>query len=418
MSRPLRSALAATLLASLLGVPAAAQEAPGEAQWRAELQAITAEIAVTADRQRELEAEIAALDRDRAGLNRELVETNQRVQALETQIGEAEARMAGLLADEDVLRRSLAARRDVLAEVLAVLQRMGRTPPPAIVVQPGDALAAVRSAILLGAVVPELRGEADALIADIESLVALREEQAAERDRLIATATDLADESERLELLVAERQRSLNQTQETLAAEQGRAGTLANQAQTLGELIAAVAAANRPPAAAGAELAFVPIEPGVPNFLDPADRIAPSVAFRTLRGRLPRTASGDLVTAYGASDGFGGIAQGLTIATRPGARVSAPSDGWIEFAGPYRSYGNLLIIDAGDGYRIVLSGMQRIDVQNGQFVLAGEPVAAMEAVQVAGAAGADMGAARPLLYVEFRKDGESIDPGPWWADPY
>jgi septal ring factor EnvC (AmiA/AmiB activator) len=418
MRRPLRSALAAMLLASALGVPAVAQEAPGEAQWRAELQAITAEIAVTADRQRELEAEIAALDQDRAGLNRELIETNQRVQALETGIDEAEQRMAVLLADEDVLRRSLAARRDVLAEVLAVLQRMGRAPPPAIVVQPGDALAAVRSAILLGAVVPELRGEAEALVADIERLVALREEHAAERDRLVATATDLADERERLELLVAERQRSMNQTQETLAAEQGRAGTLAAQAQTLGELIVAVAAANRPPAAAGPEFAFVPIEPGPPNFLNPADRISPSVAFRTLRGRLPRTASGDLVTGYGAADGFGGLAQGMTIATRPGARISAPADGWIEFAGPYRSYGNLLIIDAGDGYRIVLSGMQRIDVQNGQFVLAGEPVAAMDAVQVAGAAGADLGAARPLLYVEFRKDGESIDPGPWWAHPY
>ncbi|MCC6736779.1 MAG: peptidoglycan DD-metalloendopeptidase family protein [Bauldia sp.] len=419
MRRLLRSALAATLLASALGIPARAQapaETPGEAQWRAELQAITAEIAVTAERQRELAAEIAALDQDRAGIADALVETNRRVQDLETRIDEAEQRMAVLLADEDRLRQSLAARRDVLAEVLAVLQRMGRAPPPAIVVQPGDALAAVRSAILLGAVVPELRGEAEALVADIERLVALRAEQAAERDRLVAAATDLADEGERLGLLVAERQRSLNQTGETLAAEQARAGTLAAQAQTLGELIAAVAAANRP--AAGTELAFAPIEPGPPVILDPADRIEPSVAFQTLRGRLPRTASGELVTAFGAEDGFGGIAQGMTIATRAGARVAAPADGWIEFAGPYRSYGNLLIINAGDGYLILLSGMERIDVQYGQFVLAGEPVAAMNAVQVAGAAGAAMGAARPLLYVEFSKDGESIDPGPWWADPY
>ncbi|MGV8840319.1 MAG: murein hydrolase activator EnvC family protein [Bauldia sp.] len=419
MRRPLRTALAATLLASALGVPAGAQapaEAPGEAQWRAELQAITAEIAVTGERQRELEAEIAALDLDRAAIADELIETNRRVQDLETRIDAAETRMAALLADEDRLRRSLAARRDVLAEVLAVLQRMGRAPPPAIVVQPGDALAAVRSAILLGAVVPELRGEADALVADIERLVALRAEQAAERDRLIAAATDLADESERLELLVAERQRSLNQTQETLLAEQGRAGTLAAQAQTLGELIAAVAAAARP--AAENAFAFAPVEPGLPVILDPADRIEPAVAFRSLRGNLPRTASGELVTAFGAADGFGGIAQGMTIATRPGARVAAPADGWIEFAGPYRSYGNLLIINAGDGYLVLLSGMQRIDVQYGQFVLAGEPVAEMSAVQMAGAAGAAVGVSRPLLYVEFSKDGESIDPGPWWADPY
>jgi septal ring factor EnvC (AmiA/AmiB activator) len=95
--------------------------------------------------------------------------------------------------------------------------------------------------------------------------------------------------------------------------------------------------------------------------------------------------------------------------------VLSPTDGWIVYAGPFRSYGQLLIINAGGGYHVLLSGMERIDVQLGQFVLAGEPVAAMASPQLASIGAVDMGAAAQALYIEFRKDGTSIDPTPWWA---
>ena len=85
------------------------------------------------------------------------------------------------------------------------------------------------------------------------------------------------------------------------------------------------------------------------------------------------------------------------------------------YAGPFRSYGQLLIINAGDGYHVLLAGMERIDVQLGQFVLAGEPVAAMAAQKAGEHRRVDVGATQPVLYIEFRKDGTSIDPAPWWA---
>lgn len=412
----LRRALAAALVVGI-AVPARAQTPDADAAaWRAELEALEAQIGVTDERRQELAAEVAAIDRDRAELNAALITTNQTVQDLERQIGEAEQRMAGLVAEEGRLRTSLSDRRDVLAEVLAVLQRMGRAPPPAIVVQPDDALAAVRSAILLGAVVPEMREEAEALAADIDGLVALRAEQEAERDRLVAGLGDLADETARLELLIAERQTAIAAVNENLATEEARAAGLAAQAGTLEELIAALDTPVVPPAAA-APLALR-TEPGPPILLNDADRIAPAVPFGTARGRLPLPAAGRLVADFGADDGFGGRTAGLSVQTRASARVSAPADGWVEFAGSYRSYGNVLIIDAGDGYRIVLAGMERIDVQLGQFVLAGEPVAAMPAARVAAAAPVEMGTADPVLYVEFRRGDEAINPGPWWAEPY
>ena len=375
------------------------------------------QIQVTQDRRDELQQEVDNLDQDRAALNQDLIDTNQRVQELEGQLDDIEQRLSELADQEDGVRAQLGARRDVLAEVLAALQRMGQAPPPAIIIEPEDALAAVRGAIVLGAVVPEIRGEAEALMANIEQLVALRQEQEAERQRIIDAATQMADEQERLQLLIAERQQTLDQTNDTLQAEQERLGTLAAMASTLEELIANFDEGT-PADQNVAAVPPTPVEPGTPDFLGDADRIAPAVAFGAAQHLLPRPANGDLVTGFGVDDGLGGQTAGISIATRPGARVSSPADGWIEFAGPYRSYGNLLILNAGDGYRIVMSGMDSIDVQRGQFVLAGEPVGVMRATRVAAASDAALGTDRPVLYVEFRKDGESIDPAPWWADPY
>jgi septal ring factor EnvC (AmiA/AmiB activator) len=405
-------------LALAIAVPdrAVAQAAiEQQAAWQQELEAILGEIAVTEDRRNELQQELADLDRDRAALNQELIDTNQRVQQLERDLDANERRMSDLIDQEAVLQTALADRRDVLAEVLAVLQRMGRTPPPAIIVRPEDALGAVRSAILLGAVVPEIRSEAEALAADLEQLVALRRQQDEERARIIDAANQMADERERLELLIGERQQALDQTAETLQAAQDRLGELGAEAQNLEELIAAVEAAQTP-----AVLPPPLVEAPSPGAAGDLARITPAVPFASARGTLPRPVNGDLLTGFGMRDGLGGTAEGQSIATRSGARVSAPADGWIEFAGAYRSYGDILIIDVGGGYLVVLTGMASIDVQQGQFVLAGEPVGTMPSAptQVAAVGDVELGTDRPVLYVEFRNNGNAINPDPWWADPY
>ena len=108
-------------------------------------------------------------------------------------------------------------------------------------------------------------------------------------------------------------------------------------------------------------------------------------------------------------------AKGVSVAAPPGATVSTPVDAWVAFAGPYRSYGQLLILNAGEGYYLVLAGMERIQVSVGQFVLAGEPVAVMGSGGARAASGVAIGAEQPVLYIEFRKNDTAIDPQPWWA---
>jgi septal ring factor EnvC (AmiA/AmiB activator) len=166
--RLVRIVAAVSLVAGLTAGAAGAAE-PGDPTTesrearQAELDAVTRDIALTEERQEELRAEIAALEQDNATLNETLLGTGRRVQALEAEIDRTEQRMRALSNNEAAIRASLAERRGVLAEVLAALQRMGHRPPPAILVQPEDALASVRSAILLGAVVPSLRGAANRL---------------------------------------------------------------------------------------------------------------------------------------------------------------------------------------------------------------------------------------------------------------
>lgn len=142
-------------------------------------------------------------------------------------------------------------------------------------------------------------------------------------------------------------------------------------------------------------------------------RIKPALPFTKTRGALPLPAQGTRTRGFGSPDGFGGTSKGMAMLTRNDAQVTSPSDGWVVYAGPFRSYGQLLIINVGEGYHILLAGMRRIDVSPGQFVLAGEPVATMGASAAKG--GDQAKKARPVLYVEFRKGGQPIDSGPWWA---
>lgn len=140
-------------------------------------------------------------------------------------------------------------------------------------------------------------------------------------------------------------------------------------------------------------------------------RIKPAIAFSAARAKLPLPVQGRRVLAFGEKTQFGGQSKGMVIETRNSAQVTSPCDGWIVYAGEFRSYGQLLIINAGDGYHMLLAGMSQIDVQPGQFVLAAEPVGTMSVSSKA----AQTQASSPVLYIELRKDGRPIDPDPWWV---
>ena len=154
-------------------------------------------------------------------------------------------------------------------------------------------------------------------------------------------------------------------------------------------------------------------KPDLTALKNPA-RLSPAIAFASAKGLFAMPVNGVKIREFGGSDGAGGAEKGISLAARPGAQVTTPCDGWVVYAGPFRSYGQLLILNAGGGYHVLIAGMERISVSIGQFVLTGEPVAVMgSTARVASVIAANV--SQPVLYIEFRKDGTPIDSGPWWA---
>lgn len=383
-----------------------------------ELDKVQAEQKRNAEAAAKLKAEVDAIGEDRRKLNALLIGSASTIQSVEGRIAAAETRMNALAGNESTIQRSLASRRVVIAEVLAALQRIGRKPAPALMVSPEDALQSVRSAILLGAVLPDMKVEVDTLVADLSELVRVRTEITAEREALGRDLAALSQERTRMNVLVQERQRKQSETEKALDAERGRAVQLARQADNLKDLIGRleqeIAAAAKAAATARAQGEKNTDPKNTLAALQDPGRLSPAIAFASAKGALRLPLNGVRIREYGVPDGLGGTEKGLSVASRSGAQVTAPADGWVVYAGPFRSYGQLLILNAGGGYHVLLAGMERISVDLGQFVLTGEPVAVMGGGPQAAAAVAT-GSSQPILYIEFRKDGTPVDPSPWWA---
>ncbi|MCZ8186292.1 MAG: peptidoglycan DD-metalloendopeptidase family protein [Beijerinckiaceae bacterium] len=446
---------------ALLAAPGLQAQAPppaGEAKPSADqLRGVETEIEKSGFEQRRLAYEIENLSTEAQKLRQSMIEVARRIQDSEQALAEQQQKLDGLTRQEQTLRRSLQSRERVTAEVLAAMQRIGRKPPPALLVAPEDVLSAMRAAILLGGVLPDMRDEALILVADLKTLSELRRQNAELVDQMRDRRDRLTVERTRLAGLVETRQSQLSVSQAQLDSEKQRVAVLTREARSLRDLIArnendmlgdprAVEIARRAPAPprSGQQVATLRPEAG-----REAPRLQPRQGFAERRGQMALPASGIVARAFGAPDGLGGTERGITIASNPGAVVTAPADGWVHFAAPYRGYGQLLIINGGNGYHVVLAGMERLAVEMGQFVLAGEPVGFLPAGRDGSAtrgdgqgpplatgpgnaqspaavpngaasggspgAGGSLGASGPALYVEFRKDGSPVDPSPFWS---
>jgi septal ring factor EnvC (AmiA/AmiB activator) len=435
-------AVVAGLSVAITAELAAAQKSPDKSatdksavemlrQHDQELEALRGQQKQAQEAEKKLAAEIAAVGEDRRKLNQNLIDTAARMQEIESRIGASETKLRELAQREDQLRSSLSGRRRVITEVLAALQRMGQRPPPALMVRPEDALVSVRTAMMLGAVLPDMRSEVESLATHLADLVQVRADGRRERESLGRDFASLADDRTRMSALVAERQKRLGEAEQALEGERQRAQALARQAGTLADLIAKLEQGLDSASRAARRGQSGPDSRGDFAALKDPGRLGPAVAFAQAKGMLRRPVNGVKLRDFG-EEGSAGTEKGLSVATRAGAQVTAPCDGWVMYAAPYRSYGQLLILNAGGGYHVLLAGMERISVEIGQFVLTGEPVAAMgSGPQVASAAlsgtttsgTATFGttasefstAGQPVLYIEFRKDGSPVDPTPWWA---
>jgi len=384
--------------------------------YRKQLDALGAEKAESEDKQRALRLEITRLESDQANIQSALVRAADKLRALNASIDEGVRRLQDLLQTEKRLRAELTGRRADLADVLATLQRIGRHPPPAIAARPSDALGSIRSAILLGSVMPQIRSQTDRLRQDLATLTTLKKEIRLERATLESDAERFGEENARLELLLQEKRKIRSKSEITLALERKRAVKLGEEAKSLNDLIGQL---ETEIAAEKQRIAALQDSKSTEAKEDsrPPVGLFQAIPFAKAMGSLRIPADGVPVRRFAEEDSLGVASSGLSLRVPALGRVYSPADAQVSYAGPFRSYGEVLILDAGGGYHIVLSGLERIEVGREQYVLAGEPVGRMGTTRYASAGTIDIQSSEPVLYIEFRKDGRAIDPSPWWALP-
>ena len=403
-----RSPLAAILLA----LPTLAPSGHGALAQEQQIETIEQQIESARAREERIAAEIAAAISEQDGVAEKLAAISQSIQAQEGTIGGSEDELKRLASERAGLLVSLGEKQDVLSELLAGLQRLEQNPPPALVVEPNDILSALRGAMLLGTIVPELQAEAGQLVAELDRLKQL---EARITERKAAVAGEIARlETARRDLngLVLRKKDLVSRGNADLEDEKKRIAALGEKAKSLKQLLASVAEERKRAEAKRAANAEAEEKERLRQ--EELQR-RPRMEFAEARGKLAFPAQGQIMRRYGEKDSLGVEAQGLMIATRKGAQVTAPADGKVEFAGPFRSYGQVLILNPGNGYRVLLAGMKNVTPAVGEFLRAGEPVGEMgdgpASVTLFGEVVQD---GRPVLYIEFRNSSEAIDSGPWW----
>ncbi len=384
----------------------------------------------------ELKRQAEQLARDVAKLQKQLIQSAAAVQGAEDEATRLEQELAQLADKEQAHSAELAVKRNQLSRTLMALERLSLRPSQAAFFSDRPAVDEARAALLLAAATQALDTRARQLQSDLAQIQELREATAAKQEELAQSVRHLAKENSQLAALLQTKAKLQESTLQQTAEQKKRQAELAAQAENLKDLLDRLAAAQaeetaRQQAAEAArdnaaeatadetaetpegaaeeaagevQTASRPPQPDLGAALStppPADlRSFPAGA-----GGLTRPARGEIVAKFGQRTDAFGEGKGLVFATRPGAQIVAPFDGQIVFEGPFRSYGQILIIEHRGGYHTVLAGLARVAVAVGQWLKAGEPVGAMAATP----------GTQPQLYVELRRSGAPFDPEPWLA---
>jgi murein hydrolase activator len=394
------------------------------------------------------------LARDVVRLQQSLIRSAAEVQDAESEATALERELADLTEQEKSKSADLDRKRTQLIETLMALERLSLRPAQAAFFSDRTPVDEARAATLMAAATRALDQRARQLQSDLAEVKELREVAAGRQEELAASVDRLAQENQQLAALLKEKAALQEATLAQSEERKKRQAQLADQAKSLKDLLdrleaaraeeearqqaaeaeaakkAAEAAkkeadrlaaeqkraAEQEQAAQQAETASpAPTDTGEqvaavaqPPAPAPAMRLQPPPenlpAFPKQPGGLIQPARGEIAANFGQRTDAFGEGKGLVIATRAGAQVVAPFDGQIVFEGPFRSYGQILIIEHRGGYHTVLAGLARVDVLVGQWLKAGEPVGAM----------IETAEGHPQLYVELRRSGQPFDPAPWF----
>jgi septal ring factor EnvC (AmiA/AmiB activator) len=385
-----------SIMAPLLAVGLAASvatSAPAERQTGRNNPALRAVEADQTNRERDLAAAMASADSARievAKLEAQLAELNSANQSGERGVSDKRLQLAALNVQERDLDTRLGGDQARLARLLGALELFRRDPPPALFVKPTDVRDAVRAAILIRAITPELERRAQALKAQARQLQAVRRAVDTSSADLLVRESGVAERRAQIETLIAQKTVLQNRADADAEAARQDIDALAARARALRELTVGVAAAAPPPLAGG----------------DPPDPEHAGLFGHAKPFAAPTT--GAPIRRFGELEPGGrSRSDGWTWRAGANTQVVAPAQGVVEYAGPLKDWGLVLILRLGGGYHLVLAGLETALTAPGRTVAAGQPVGRM----------GDSGQTGSDLYFEIRKNSSPVDPARWLKAP-
>lgn len=373
-------------------------EAPVPPRKQESLSVVEDKLARNREKAAELASNADKLKRQLEATRDEMVDVAATIRKNEADQTALEARITAMSNEEDTLTTHLEEDYGNIGGLIIALERMRRTPPEALIVRPGAPLQTAQTAMLLESMLPAVTKRAEKLSADLERLRTIRQSLDSDKADLLARRKELEEKSAKMASLIKQREQLYNETESERAQADRTVKKLASEARNIRDLMARLQAeeeakAARRQAATGNNKSAPAASARVVN--------ATPVSLPGLgKGQIP--AQGRLTVAYGQKDGFGAASEGVTIEARPKAIVVAPMGGIVRFAGTFKNYGKMIIIEHKKDYHSLVAGLDRINVRVGDRLEAGEPVGNLPS---SSSRGGD-----PALYYELRQKGRPVDP--------
>lgn len=366
---------------------------------------------------KKLQAQATQISLELSSISKEMIRAAKLIQNNEEKLSKMEAQLERLKQDLKAAEEGFTEEDDNLIKILSALQNLALKPTEALLVQPLTPVEIIRSAMLLRETVPFLEENAERIRQELEKIAHKKELVEIQYDQISKQKLILEQEHSRMNALVQRKSKIRSAVEIESKKAKKNMEKLASQAQDLRDLLAKLEkqrlekqkkaeeerrkklAEEQSKAQKQKNLAEKQtvdlIKSGSTFITDSGEN------FAKAKGKLPLPARGTIVTAYGEQKVKGVSSKGILIKTRSEAQVIAPFDGTVVFSGPFRGYGNLIIIEHGGGYLSLLAGLSNPDVEVGQMLLAGEPVGQMPDDDDA------------KLYVEIRKNNHPVDPMAW-----
>lgn len=361
--------------------PSFVYSATDKAQAKAELSKITSEIKAAEQKHKELREKAKAAQQEILDVRRKMVRAAGSIQEQEESLDRLEEKLREFEAQQSLMKNRLEIRKEQRLRVLAALQNLAWKPTEALLIQPLPPQDTLRSALLLREAVPRLEYSTEGLRRDLMKVASLTTAIRAQYAQIKTMTRRLEQKRKNMDELIGKKSRLQTAFASESARAKSKAENLAKQAGDLKDLLVRLDAESR------RQKQMRPAQSGVPMG-----------AFMAAKGRIPYPVKGNIIKKFGDMTDAGSASKGIIIRTRANAQVISPYDGTVLFAGPFRGYGQLVIIEHGDGYHTLLAGLGRLDTAVGQSLLAGEPVGIMVAQT------------QPTLYIELRKNGQPINP--------